>query len=130
MITSKRSWLLVCALCAGLFAPNVRAAASADPLVGKWALTISNGSAGWLEVKPAGSGYAGSLLWGGGSVVPLASVEIADGKLTATRELDGSGKAKKQKSTDTFTAKMEGDVLKGEARLAGGGGRSALEFTG
>jgi hypothetical protein len=133
MITSQRSRLLLCGLLiAGSFAAIARAAAPADPFVGRWGLTISNGAAGWLEVKRTGSGYAGSLLWQGGSVLPLASVEVADGKLTAKREREVGGKKagkSEQKVVDLFTARIDGDMLKGEARIPSAAA-NALEFTG
>src|SRR5688500_17614722 len=48
-------------------------AASADPsaFLGRWALTIPGGAAGWLEVKKENGWFDGSILWGGGSVVPV-----------------------------------------------------------
>ena len=51
-----------------------------------------------------------------------ASVEIADGRLTAKREREGAAKksAKEGKLIDTFTARIEGEVLKGEARIPSG----------
>lgn len=120
-----------CLLLGGLVVAGLHAA-PADPFVGRWALSLSSGQAGWLEVKPQGSGYAGSLLWGGGSVLPLASVTIADGTLTAirVREVGGKKGGEKQKLNDTFTAKMDGnDAIKGDANIVGGGG-SKLTFTG
>jgi hypothetical protein len=94
--------------------------ASADPsaFVGRWALTIPGGAAGWLEVKKENGWFDGSILWGGGSVVPVASVAIADGTLTVTRvteveRKDPAGKViRKQQLTETITAMVEGDTLK------------------
>ena len=115
----------------------LHAAATSNPFLGRWALTIAGGGAGWLEVKQEGGRYTGSILWGGGSVVPLASVKVADDTLTVTREREverkgKDGKSGKQKVTETLTAKVEGDTLKGTrvAPRAGGGGEDRGEFSG
>ena len=44
----------------------------------RWALTIPGGGAGWLEVTKQDGYYDASILWGGGSVVPVDSVFFAD----------------------------------------------------
>src|SRR4051812_7096992 len=94
-----------------LLLPILRAATpNSDAYLGRWALTIPGGAAGWLEVKKETGWYDGSILWGGGSVLPLASVTIADGTLTVTRvtdleRKDGAGKVvRKQQLTETITA--------------------------
>src|SRR5687768_11475023 len=68
-----------------------------DPFVGRWALSLSSGAAGWLEVKNENGWLDASLLWGGGSVLPVAGVNIGDGVLTlnVVREVerkDAAGK--------------------------------------
>ncbi|MBL9210602.1 MAG: DUF1080 domain-containing protein [Opitutaceae bacterium] len=118
----------------------VRAAApgGTDAFVGRWALTIPGGAAGWLEVKQENGWFDGSILWGGGSVLPVSNVVIADGTLTVTRvrdveRKDAAGKLlRKQQVTETLTAKLEGDTLKG-VRLAprnNGAGFDRGEWTG
>lgn len=118
----------------------VRAASTPGPdaFVGRWALTIPGGAAGWLEVKKESGWYDGSVLWGGGSVLAVANVVIADGTLTVTRvreveRKDSGGKVlRKQQLTETLTAKLEGDTLKG-VRLAprnNGTGFDRGEWTG
>jgi hypothetical protein len=97
-----------------LVAPSLRAAANdaPSPLLGRWALTLPNGGAGWLEITKENSWYDGSLLWGGGSVVPLASVALAGDTLTFTRLRDVVRKnaagavVRTQRLTETFTAKL------------------------
>src|SRR5687767_1253829 len=86
----KRLPLCISALLAALvFASAVRAAApTGEPFVGRWALSISGGAAGWLEIKKHNGWFDGSVLWGGGSVVPVSNVVIADGVLTVTRVRD------------------------------------------
>lgn len=111
---------------AALLASAVYAAAAIGPdvFVGRWALTIPDGRAGWLEVKKERGWFDGSLLWGGGSVLPVATITMADGVLTVTRvrELerkDPSSKKllRKHQITETFTARLEGDTLKGTRSL-------------
>jgi hypothetical protein len=114
------------------------ATAGADAFVDRWALSLSSGAAGWLEVKKENGWFDGSLLWGGGSVLPVANVVIADGTLTVhvVREQerkDSAGKTlRKQQLVSTLTAKIEGDTLKG-TRLdprPNGSGFNKVEFTG
>lgn len=114
-------------------------AASADEAVlGRWALTLPNGTAGWLEIKKETGWYDGSILWGSGSVLPLASVTLADGAATVTRvreveRKDAAGKVVlKQQLTETITARPEGDTLK-LTRVSprnDGRGFDKAEFTG
>ncbi len=62
------------------------AEAKPDDYVGRWALTIPNGGAGWLGVtKEADGYYDASVLWGGGSVLPVASVFFSDGEIYVVR---------------------------------------------
>ncbi|HEY1107113.1 MAG TPA: hypothetical protein VGE76_00730, partial [Opitutaceae bacterium] len=49
------------------------ASAASDAFLGRWALTLPN-AAGWLEVKKENGWIDGSLLWGGGRVLPVAHV--------------------------------------------------------
>ncbi len=101
---------LACALAVPLAAP------AAEGFVGAWALTIPGGAAGCLEIMKEGSVYTGRILWGGGSVLPLASVSVEGDKLTVTRvreikKKDPSGATRTEKVTDTITAKATGDDL-------------------
>jgi hypothetical protein len=101
----------------GLSACALAHAASPRDFVGRWALTIPGGDAGWLEIKQETGWYDGSLLWGGGSVLPVASVAIADDTLTVTRLRDVPRKnaagtvVRTQQLTDTITAHVSGDTL-------------------
>jgi hypothetical protein len=80
-----------------------------SPLLGRWALTLPNGGAGWLGVEEKEGKISSSLLWGGGNVLPTASTLIEGDTLTVVRE----SKNKQGKvSKDTITAKAEGDALK------------------
>lgn len=93
------------------------AIAAENPFVGRWALTIPGGRAGWLGITDEGGYFDGSILWGGGSVVPLASVYFEGDKMVATRlqeveRKDSSGKVvRKQTFTDEIVATVDGDRL-------------------
>jgi hypothetical protein len=108
-----RGFILSLLLAAGLGA----ATANNDAFLGRWALTIPTGAAGWLEIKKENGWLDGSILWSGGSVVPVASVTIADDTLTVTRvsdveRKDSAGKVvRKQQLTETITAQVDGDNL-------------------
>jgi hypothetical protein len=57
----------------------------ANPYLGRWALTIPSGGAGWLGVTQENGYLDASILWGGGSVVPVASVYLDGDSLVVTR---------------------------------------------
>jgi hypothetical protein len=83
--------------------------AADNPFVGRWALTIPGGGAGWLGVESKDGVLSSSVLWGGGSVVPTAGTKVDGDTLIVTREQKNKeGKV----TTETITAKIEGDVLK------------------
>ncbi len=104
--------------------------AADNPLVGRWALTIPGGGAGWLGVEEKDGALSSSVLWGGGSVVPTASTKLDGDTLIVTRE----NKNKEGKvTTETLTAKAEGDVLKGTTAKKNEEGKEVskpAEFTG
>ena len=113
-------------------------ASDADPFLGRWALTLPGGGAGWLGVTKENGYYDASLLWGGGSVVPVSSVFFADDQLWATRvrevkRKDASGKVIR---TQQFTEAIIGRVSGDELNLVlfnprdNGEGISQAEFTG
>lgn len=79
-----------------------------NPFLGRWALTIPGGGAGWLGVEEADGKLQSSVLWGGGSVVPTANTKLEGNTLIVTRE----SKNKEGKvSTETITANVAGDSL-------------------
>ncbi|MGD0539020.1 MAG: DUF1080 domain-containing protein [Verrucomicrobiota bacterium] len=94
------------------------ALAGRDEFLGRWALTIPGGGAGWLEIKKESGWYDGSILWGGGSVVPVASVFFGDDDLyvTRTRDVrrkDASGKTiRTQQIPEVILARVDGDTLR------------------
>ncbi len=104
------------AVCASL-ALGAVTATGREAFLGRWALTIPGGHAGWMEITRHDGWYEGSILWGGGSVVPLASVYFDDGVLHATRirevKRTPEGEPERiQRFTETITAEVDGDELK------------------
>ncbi len=115
---SARRLAAAALMVAGLAAAAAaQASAPPDAFLGRWALTIPSGAAGWLEIRQEPGWYDGSILWGGGSVLPLSSVVIADGTLTVTRTRDvprknaASEVVRTQQFTETITARADGDTL-------------------
>ena len=91
-----------------LIAFSARASAE-SPFIGRFALTIPGGGAGWLGVEERGGALSSSILWGGGSVVPTARTKIEGDKLIVTREQKNKeGKV----TTETITAVLSGDAMK------------------
>ncbi len=120
-----------------LLAVGATAFAADTPFKGYWALTIPGGGAGWLGVEEKDGKLKGSLLWGGGSVLPVTSVEVADDALVVKRvseqkKKDATGKEKKTKVTETITAKLSGDDMKLVTVKVGEDGKEfgRAEFTG
>ena len=106
-----------------------------NPFLGRWALTIPGGGAGWLGVTEDGAQLNGSILWGGGSVVPVTSTKIEGDTLILTRvnesrQKDADGKT--LKTTETITARLDGDNMKLTTSTAGDDGkvRGHADFTG
>lgn len=89
--------------------------AAANPFVGRWALTLPNGAAGWLGITEENGQFKGQILWGGGSVIPVTSTSIQGEKLIVTRvqpARKASGKTPaREEITETITATVKGDVL-------------------
>lgn len=117
---------------------SLASAVANDAFLGRWALTIPGGGAGWLEVRQENGWYDGSILWGGGSVVPVSSVFFGDDALyvTRTREVKRTNADKKvvrtQQFTDLITARVDGDRLDLQllSPRENGQGMSQSEFSG
>lgn len=118
--------------------PAARAVEGIAPFLDNWALTIPGGGAGWLGITKQQGYYDASLLWGGGSVLPVDSVFFTDNTLYVTRERevqrkDSSDKVvRTQRFNDVLIARVEGDELK-LTRLSprpNGEGVEREEFTG
>src|SRR5689334_12382103 len=112
--------------------------AAENPFIGRWALTIPGGGAGWLGVTEDGGQLKGSILWGGGSVVPVTSTKVEGNALVITRvnesrQKDAAGKTVVKKSTETITAWADGDQMKLTTSTVGDDGKArgrAADFTG
>jgi hypothetical protein len=102
--------------------------AAENPFVGRFALTIPGGGAGWLGIEEKDGALKGSILWGGGSVVPVAGAKVEGDTLIVTRV---SGK-EPNKVTETITAKLSGEVMTLTTVKAKGDGKEfgKAEFTG
>ena len=113
------------------------ARAADNPFLGGWELTIPGGAAGWLGVEEINGKLRASLLWGGGSVVPLEAAKMEMGKLVLARKLstqrkDASGKSATVNSIETITAIVDGDVMKltSTKPRENGSGQEKADFAG
>jgi hypothetical protein len=88
-------------------------ASAANPFIGHWALTIPGGGAGWLGVVEKNGKLESTILWGGGSVVPVTRTSLADDTLVLIRESRSPAKGDTPAiiTTETITAKIKGDDL-------------------
>jgi hypothetical protein len=112
-------------------------AAAENPFIGRWALTIPGGGAGWLGIVETNGEIKGSILWGGGSVLPVSSTKVEGDTLIVTRvnesrQKDADGKTVIKKSTETITGQLDGDNLKLTTSTIGDDGkvRGRADFTG
>jgi len=90
--------------------------AAENPFLGAWELTIPGGGAGWLGVEAKGDGLQANMLWGGGSVFPLASAKIEGEHLVLERNhevqrTDAAGKKSRVKIVETITGTVQGDRI-------------------
>jgi hypothetical protein len=111
--------------------------AADNPFIGRFALTIPGGGAGWLGIEEKDGALKGSILWGGGSVVPVASVKVEGDTLIVTRvtnskKKDKDGSEQQEKITETITAKLAGDTMNLVTERAKADGKpfGRAEFTG
>ena len=114
------------------------AAETANPFIGRWALTIPGGGAGWLGVEQKDGELKASILWGGGSVVPVTRAGMDGDALKLERDYkirrrDANGKViETLPLTETIIAKVSDDTLslvQIRPRLDGGN-PSRNKFTG
>lgn len=108
------------------------------PFLGRWALTIPGGGAGWLGVVQTNGYLDASILWGGGSVLPVDSAFVMGDTLCVTRinevkRKDAAGKTvRTHRFTELLTAKVDGDEMTVNRILPreNGDGIRREEFTG
>jgi len=138
-IMKNSSFAFVCGLAtagllcgaSSLFAADVSDAAK--PFVGRWALTLPGGGAGWLGVEPQADGtLKGAVLWGGGSVVPVNETKVENGALVVVRKHNRKKDGKDVQNVETITAKLDGDKLALATRTVNDEGKEVgkAEFAG
>jgi hypothetical protein len=117
MKTNQSNWLRGLLVAGAMFTLTSAANAAANPFIDRWALTIPGGGAGWLGVTEEDHQLKSTILWGGGSVVPVTVTKIENDTLVLTRvserkKKDASGQTISQKTVETITATVSGDDLK------------------
>lgn len=90
--------------------------AADDPFLGQWALTIPGGAAGWLGVNEHNGKLSASMLWGWGSVEPVASASLDGDHLVLKRHhvserTDAGGRKTRVTRIETITATVQGDDI-------------------
>lgn len=84
----------------------------ASPYLGRWALTLPNGAAGWLGVQQDADGaLSAAILWGGGSVVPVAETKVDGTALKVVRKHRRKHEGRDVIFVETITATRLGDEL-------------------
>jgi hypothetical protein len=101
-----------------LIGQNLQAQGPDKGFLDRWALTIPGGGAGWLEVTKHDGHYDASILWGGGSVVPVDSVFFPDSetlivtRISEVKRKGANGEPERtQRFTDAVVAKIDGDEM-------------------
>ncbi|MCX6229243.1 MAG: DUF1080 domain-containing protein [Bacteroidia bacterium] len=104
------------------FKPKVAAAKKIEvnEFFGQWTIDIKGGSVGWLEVRQEKGYIDADLLWGGGSVVPVANVYLHNNSLIVERG-DKVIRTKNEKNealrshqvTNWLEVKRQGDKIVG-----------------
>ncbi len=104
----------------------------ANPFLGMWGLEVEGGGVGWLQVNEEKGFLDAELLWIGGSVLPVASVYLADENTLVVTRTNSSKKSDDRSHTLTHTLRIEktGDHLKGTMTGPGRTGEYQTNFTG
>lgn len=111
----------------------VFAAQSANPYIGRWALTIPGGAAGWLGVEQKDGQLKSSILWGGGSVVPVDDAYMDGDNLILVRIHKNRRRGGQvDEIKEMIIAKVSGDKLALTQIMPrrDGKGENRSEFTG
>ena len=138
MHAALRSLAVVLSFVVMALAGGSAPAAASNPFVGNWAITLPTGGAGWLGVTEKNGQLEASLLWGGGSVVPVASVKLEGDQLVIVRSRPAPPKPAKptakpvKPATETVFAKAAGDALQLTLVVTSGAGKELkrTEFAG
>ncbi|MEN3940038.1 DUF1080 domain-containing protein [Prosthecobacter sp. SYSU 5D2] len=127
MITTRRHLILMATL--GLTAFSQ---AAENPFIGRWALDLEGGRAGWIGVEEKDGALSSSVLWGGGSVVPTETTKLEGDSLLVTRVSKPKDKPDAPVTTETLTIKVSGDKLTGSTVKTKPDGKpfGQSEFTG
>jgi len=88
---------------------------------GQWTIDIEGGSVGWLELRQEDGYLDADVLWGGGSVLPVSSVFLAQDRVltvqrsnNVVRERDENGNTvKSQMVTSWMEIVRNGDKIEG-----------------
>ena len=89
--------------------------------LGQWTIDIKGGSVGWLEVRQEKGFLDGDLLWGGGSVVPVANIFLSGDKyliVTRTNNVvrtrdENNNPVRTQIVTNWLKISKNGDMING-----------------
>ncbi len=138
-LLSKSGWALLTAASA-LVSASALAGDNSNPFIGNWDLTIPDGAAGWLGVTEENGYFDASILWGTGSVLPVASVFFSDDgqslyvtRINEVKRKDANGKVvRTNQFTESLIAKVSGDTLSVTRVLGRENGHGTIkeEFTG
>ena len=107
--------------------------AAESPFFGYWSLHLPGDRTGWLSVSASDGGIKAEMLWGGGSVFPLNSAKIEDGKLILTRQHPRKAPDGKPSDpvTETLSATLDADSIHFVTTTPkSGGGENRAEFSG
>ena len=117
---------------------SIGIAENTKQFLGRWALTIPGGGAGWLGIEQENGYLDGSILWGGGSVVPVTNVYTDGDKINIVRQhkidrKDRDGNVvRTQFISETISATVAGDEMKLVQMRPNNNGKGVTrkEFTG
>lgn len=94
--------------------------ADISEFLGQWTIDIEGGSVGWIEVRQENNYLDADILWGGGSVLPVSAVFLANDHLviqrsnTVARKSDETGNPiKTQIVASWLEFRKEGEKING-----------------